>query len=235
VSAIGCVKTVNFSYKTAPCIVLMKESSNFVKSWQRITYGVFKAQLFDKEQCASMLQSIRNQSDGENPESNQPNSMQEYGLVLNDAALAAKIARFVNEQLKETIRSLFPNLPHYRFSEHHAFLTSYGEDANRDLSLHVDASHLTLNICLESDAQGTDLVFTGARCRQHVDEAPDVNPTSVQFGPGDALLHLGNQRHLVTDLTFGRRHNLIIWYRLDGEGCEHSNPWIKDHCSACQK
>lgn len=213
----------------------LKNPNNKAKSWRPIANGVFLGQLFNNEQCTSMLQAIRSQSDGDSLRKNPPNSMQEYGLVLDDQALAGQIARLANEQLKEDIRYLFPNFPHYEFSEHHAFLTSYGEDANQDLSLHVDASHLTLNICLESNVDGADLVFTGARCRQHVDEAPDKHSVSVRFRRGDALLHLGNQRHLVTPLNSGRRHNLVIWYRLDGEVCEHNNSWVKHLCPACQK
>jgi hypothetical protein len=215
--------------------VPLKNPNNKENSWQQIATGVFLAQLFNKEQCISMLQAMRDQSDGDSFRQSQPNSMQEYGLVLDDPALAGKIARLANEQLKEKIRCLFPNFPHYKFSEHYAFLTSYGEDANQDLSLHVDASHLTLNICLDSNVQGADLVFTGARCRKHVDEAPDKHPVSVRFRRGDALLHLGNQRHFVTPLNSGRRHNLVVWYRLDGEVCEHNNSWVRQLCPACQK
>ena len=213
----------------------MKEPDKEESSWSKIADGVFLAHLFNKEQCTSMLQSIRIRSGGESLRGTQPNSMQEYGMVLDDPILAGKIARLANEQLEKAIRGLFPNFPHYKFSEHYAFLTSYGKDANQDLSLHVDASHLTLNICLESNAHGADLIFTGARCRNHVDEAPDKCPASVRFKRGDALLHLGNQRHFVTPLASGRRHNLVIWYRLYGEGFEHNNPWVKRLCPACQK
>jgi hypothetical protein len=215
--------------------VIMKKTNSRAKPWQQIAQGVFLRQLFDEQQCATMLRAIKNQSDGESLGSSQPNSMQEYGVVVDEPELAGKLARLANEQLKEEIKVLFPSFPHYEFSEHYAFLTSYGEDANQDLSLHVDASHLTLNICLDSNIQGSDLVFTGSRCRQHLNDAPDRHPVSVRFERGDALLHLGNQRHFVTTLTSGRRHNLVIWYRLEGEECDHNNRWIRRPCPVCRK
>ena len=162
-------------------------SNSYDDEWRPIADGVFLAQLFNDAQCTSILKAIRSQPDGDTLRPNPPNSMQEYGWVLDDPELAGNIAKLANEQLREEIRCLFPNFPHYELSEHHAFLTSYGEDANQGLSLHVDASHLTLNICLDSDVDGTDLVFTGARCRKHVDEAPDKHPVSVRLRQGDAL------------------------------------------------
>jgi hypothetical protein len=212
-----------------------KGASSIKDPWIQITQGVFKTQFFSKEQCSSNLLAIKNQSRTENVHAGHPNSMQDYGVVVEEAALNDEISLLANKQLKDTISRLFPSFPHQNFSHHHAFLTSYGEGGNQDLSLHIDASHLTLNICLESNAEGSDLIFTGARCRQHVNSAPDKDPVSVQFKPGDAVLHLGNQRHFVSPLISGSRHNLVAWYRLEKEPYDHNNPWLTRHCPVCQR
>jgi hypothetical protein len=80
---------------------------------------------------------------------------------------------------------------------------------------------------------GADLVFTGSRCRDHLDDPPDQPPAVFTFQSGDALLHIGSQRHFVTAVDSGCRKNLVIWYRLDEERFDHSNAWIKAQCAAC--
>jgi len=205
------------------------------ESWKEIAPAVFLSPLFSKNQCDKLLQAVRSQPNREGDSAGRPNSMQDYGVVVHDPALSAKIDRLANQQLRQSIKALFPNLPHYAFADHHAFLTSYGNEANNDLSLHVDASHITLNICLDSNVQGTELVFSGTRCSRHLDAAPDKEPAFHAFRQGQALLHAGNQRHMVTPLKSGTRHNLVIWYRLQGENCDHDSSWVRQGCPVCSQ
>lgn len=203
-------------------------------SWTSLTSDVFMAPLLTKKECSGLLHAIRNQSIAKESELGSPNNMHEYGVVLSDPDLESSIDELVNIKLNKTIQQSFPSIPNNHFSSHHSFITSYGAEANHDLSLHVDASHVTLNICLHNQAQGADLVFTGTRCREHVDTLPDQPVSQFKFRPGDAVLHVGNQRHFVTDLESGVRTNLVIWMRLEGEAYDHSNPWVTARCPKCQ-
>lgn len=182
-----------------------------------------------------MLKAIEEQSTSLSGNYCHPNSMQDYGIILEDEDLSKWTGALIAKELKRPVIDLFGSLPHYEFCDHHAFLTIYGDEGNSDLSLHVDASHLTLNICLHNDAQGSELVFTGSRCRSHVDDSSDRSTTLFKFDRGDALLHLGSQRHFVTEIDSGCRKNLIIWYRLDEESIDHTNDWIKAECPACNR
>lgn len=201
--------------------------------WQKIAPDVFITSLFSPSECQVLLDAIEDQGKSLNDSFGHPNSMQAYGTIVEDRNLSRWAGELINDGLQQQIVNLFGYLPHYDFVDHHAFLTVYGKKENPDLALHVDASHITLNVCLHCDAQGSELFFTGNRCRRHVDDVSDRFPARVTFKQGDAILHAGNQRHLVTPIDSGRRKNLVIWYRLGKESVDHSNNWIKARCPAC--
>ena len=204
------------------------------RCWTTLTNDVFMSPFLSEDQCRSLLYAIKNQSGMSHKALGNPNNMHEYGVILHDPDLRSWIDELANTKLKKTIQKNFPDMPGHYFSSHHSFITTYSKDANQDLSLHVDASHITLNICLENQAQGADLVFTGTRCREHVDTLPDDPMTRLTFRAGDAVLHAGNQRHFATDLESGSRTNLVIWMRLEGEAYDHANPWVVKRCPICQ-
>ena len=120
--------------------------------WRIVAPQVFLTSLFSPEECENILQSIEQQGPTADARYDQPNSMQDYGVVLHDEALSKWAGDLVYTRINKEVAQLFNVLPHHEFSGHHAFMTVYGEDQNSDLSLHVDASHITLNICLFNDA-----------------------------------------------------------------------------------
>ena len=211
------------------------EMPNFsrVDDWHCLAPGVFTARPFSSAQCQDLLAQIMGEKAPSSVPREQPNSMHNYGMVVNNPELRAQLACLPDTWLATVIPTLFPHLPGNRFGDQHAFMVLYGEDAERDLALHVDASHITLNICLENDGHGGEINFTGARCARHVNEPPDRPSVSHRFEPGDVLLHLGNQRHHVSPLLGGRRRNLLVWYRLEGEVFDHGNSWVRSMCSTC--
>ena len=83
---------------------------------------------------------------------------------------------------------------------------------HRGLGVHADDATLTLNLCLGSTAEGAEVVFEGARCIE-----PRRGPThrEVRWSPqpGEALLHLGANRHRTGRLWRGRRRDLVVWCR----------------------
>lgn len=68
------------------------------------------------------------------------------------------------------------------------------------LRAHVDtSSRLTLNLLIESDCDGGDLIIEGKKA--------ELN------NPGDYVIYDGGyQKHEVTPITRGYRKTLIIWY-----------------------
>ncbi len=217
--------------------VLHMPKPSRLDDWRCLAPGVFTARLFSIAQCQDLLAQIAGGKVGESSFSGvpreQPNSMHDYGMVVNNPELSALLACLPDRWLATIIPALFPHLPSSRFVDQHAFMVLYGENAEQDLALHVDASHITLNICLENDAHGGEINFTGARCAKHVNEPSDRTAVSHRFEPGDVLLHVGNQRHYVSPLLGGRRRNLLVWYRLEGEAFDHGNGWVQSMCSTC--
>jgi hypothetical protein len=214
-------------------MLMINLSNGSDRCWTTLTNDVFMSPFLSEDQCRSLLYAIKNQSGMSHNALDNPNNMHEYGVILHDPDLRSWIDELANTKLKKEIQKNFPDMPGHYFSSHHSFITSYSKEANQDLSLHVDASHITLNICLENQAQGADLVFTGTRCREHVDTLPDDPMTRLTFRAGDAVLHAGNQRHFVTALKSGVRTNLVIWMRLEGEGYDHSKHWVAKRCPVC--
>jgi hypothetical protein len=213
--------------------VLDMPNPSRLEDWRCLAPGAFAARPFSSAQCQDLLAQIVAGKAFSSVPREQPNSMHNYGMVVNNPELSAQLACLPDTWLATVIPTLFPHLPGGRFGDQHAFMVFYGEDAERELALHVDASHITLNICLENDAQGGEINFTGARCARHVNEPPDRITVSHRFEPGDVLLHVGNQRHHVSPLRGGRRRNLLVWYRLETEVFDHSNSWVQSICATC--
>lgn len=158
-----------------------------------------------------------------------PNSMNRAGLQLDEIGL-----RTLSEALCTTVvaplSALFPALGAVQLGDPHGFTVRYGDGADRDLGFHADDATLTLNLCLESDAEGAAVVFEGARCLEHR-QTPHRPAERVVWSPapGEALLHLGAHRHRTLRIESGSRTNLVLWCRdearVDLGPC---GPWCGD-------
>ena len=122
--------------------------------------------------------------------------------------------------------------PRCQLTSHHAFVVSYALGKDLELGFHVDASDITLNVCLGTQFTGGELFFKGVRCNHHRQGRPTVKEDiTYSHTPGVALLHRGKHRHGAHRLTSGERHNLILWCRGDptcsSEGCTGMGcqPW----------
>ena len=158
-----------------------------------------------------------------------PNSMHGHGLILEAAQLEP-----LSEQLCGVVQALspaFPELGPVDLQDPHGFCIHYGPDADRDLGFHADDATLTLNLCLESTAEGAEVVFEGTRCIEHR-QGPTHREVHWTPQPGEALLHLGANRHRTDRLWRGRRRNLVVWCRdrarVDLGPCA---PWCEEHPS----
>lgn len=141
--------------------------------------------------------------------SHSPNSMNNYGLVLNDTPLSDFIDRLQKEYLVPLFRLLFPN--YKSIKDFHAFTIKYSHNEDYNLDPHTDDSDITFNICLSEPLKGSELVFCG-----NID-SPDHRKVSTVYKhtKGHAIIHLGKRRHCAVDIINGSRMNLVIWNRYN--------------------
>ena len=162
-----------------------------------------------------------------------PNSMNRYGVILDDLGFTPVISRIVKTVVEPMAKQVFPEVAECGLDGHHAFIVEYSPETDDRLSWHMDDAEVTLNLCLGDSFIGGDLVFRGRRCAWHRDSR--WQPSEVfQYAhePAVALIHAGTHRHEALPVTDGFRRNLIIWctsgcYR---ERTAHICPsWCPDH------
>ena len=188
---------------------------------QEVHPGIFTAQLVSKSWCRELLSELdrfdsnrRDEGDPPTP----PNSMHNYGVVLAEAGLDEAMNWLATQILSPFAVELFPDLCPQGLVAQHAFLADYAEDRDIELSLHVDQSDVTLDLCLGTDFEGGELVLEGPRCFGHLDHPPRVGERFVySHVPGTALIHAGKNRHCALPITAGRSAQLVLWGRVRSE------------------
>jgi len=143
-----------------------------------------------------------------------PNSMNRYGVMLDDLGLGPAVRWLTREVLRPLATSRYPDLGGADLDDPHAFLVEYREDGDLELDFHVDDSEVTLNLCLGDRFEGGELYFEGLRCEAHLQTGCSPSDSfSYEHVPGRALLHAGKHRHGARPIRNGQRVNLIIWCR----------------------
>lgn len=142
-----------------------------------------------------------------------PNSMHDYGVILVDIGFEKVLWELTDKVMFPLISKLYPEINSHQISEYHAFSVQYGVHGDRELGFHVDASEVTVNICLGETWKGGDLYFQGRRCALHRQEGhrPDEH-WEYRHTVGEMIVHAGKHRHGVHRLESGFRRNIIIWY-----------------------
>lgn len=159
-----------------------------------------------------------------------PNSMNHYGVVLDDVGYREALGELVMRVVRPLTRALFADFGAATLDHHHGFVVEYALDGDLDLGFHVDDSEVTVNLCLGERFEGGELYFAGTHCMRHCDApiAPEAY-REVEHAPGVALLHSGAHRHGATPLQAGVRRNLILWCRSSAWRRAHSRfvcaPW----------
>jgi hypothetical protein len=127
------------------------------------------------------------------------------------------------------LASLFyPDVGGDSLDSHHGFVVEYQPGKDVSLDFHVDASDVTLNVCLGKEFTGGELYFRGVRCGlcQQTDWLP-AEEFQIGHVPGRAILHRGRHRHGAQPITGGARYNLILWCnssRYDGRHDKTHDP-----------
>jgi len=187
---------------------------------------VYSFPLLTDDACRALAEEVANfRSSG--LEARRPNSMNNYGVVLND--IGFKSALDVLQALVAPVaRALFP-VEGQKFDDHHSFVVSYRPDQDKGLDMHTDDSDVTLNVCLGDVFTASGLTFCGTM------GAADHRQVSAcyQHVPGRAVLHLGRRRHGADDILSGHRVNLIMWnynkgYRASAAYRRRSAAYLKE-------
>lgn len=137
-----------------------------------------------------------------------PNSMNNYGLVLNELGFKPAIDGLV-ERLVAPLAVRYFGTAGQSLADQHSFTIRYEAGGDRALARHVDSSDVTLNICLEAECEGSTLSFFGVR---GTDSHRREN-VAIVHRAGQAVLHVGRHEHQANPLISGTRTNLIIWAR----------------------
>ena len=181
--------------------------------------GVYSFNAFSDDFVRIFNEEINNFYDVSERESipvRRPNSMNNYGVIVNEMGMRPLISSLQHEYLWPLSRHLFP-VEASQFDSHHSFIVRYRAEEDLGLDMHTDDSDVTFNVCLGENFTGATLSFCGmfgaSNHRQHTH--------TYHHQVGRAILHLGNRRHGADDIESGRRSNLIVWnhnhkYRASG-------------------
>ena len=128
----------------------------------RESAGVYSFELFSKAFCETFLAEVDNY-DASGLPVRRPNSMNMYGLIVNEIGMKEAITELQQEILWPVARLLFP-LQSTQFDAHHSFIVRYKSDEDPGLDMHTDDSDVTFNACLNSNFTGAGLTFCGDLC-----------------------------------------------------------------------
>jgi len=159
--------------------------------------GVFTFDLFHRAYCADLLREVEKHTPKE-----PPNSMNRYGLVLDEAGMGSICRTLLTKVVGPLVRRVYPRLGPLK--NYHGFIVSYDPKKQGSLDLHRDDSIVTLNVCLGRK-------FTGGRLVFRYDD--NGIATKIDHRIGRAVLHLGEQLHEAQSIKTGTRSNLILWCR----------------------
>jgi hypothetical protein len=169
---------------------------------------VFRCQIFSMDFCRALIDEIQNFEKSGLP-INRPNSMNNYGGVLDDIGFYKTFEELFLIYLRPILLLYFPNIAD-KIDHHHAFIVQYKLTEDLDLGFHYDDSELTLNLCLGKEFTGGELYFRGLL------EDPSSHDEKFIYNhvPGVSLFHIGKHRHGAMPITAGERYNLIIWLKV---------------------
>lgn len=165
--------------------------------------GVFTFDLLRPEFCRELLdeaEAYQTWAEANGVELSRPNSMNNYGLLLNDIGmrdwLTAVMRKFVAPLSSLYYDEIGPLRSHY------GFLVDYEVGKQRSLAEHYDTSDVTLNVCLGRPRfVGGEVVFN-----------TKFGKIAIPHKIGRAIVHKGKLLHRATPIQSGARSNLIVWY-----------------------
>lgn len=179
--------------------------------------GIYSFEIFQPLFCNQFLEEIlcyKSWCEKQNICLPKPNSMNNYGVILNDFGFEPMLNQVMLEYIKPLSTLLFKGVGGDTLDSLHAFIVEYGMDRDRSLGFHTDDSEITLNACLGKEFTEGTLYYQGLRCHgcQQTPTLPDEE-IEIDHKVGRAVLMRGQHRHGANDITSGERYNLIMWCR----------------------
>jgi len=156
--------------------------------------GVFVFRALTPSYCEQLLKEI------EKHDSVAPNSMNKYGLVLQEVGLGGLCAQILTRLVNPLTRRFYPRIGN--MYNYHGFIVHYDPRKQRSLDVHHDESDVTLNVCLGRK-------FTGGKLLFRDDDGKIL--AKIDHKVGQAVLHLGTHLHQAQNIRTGTRSNLILW------------------------
>ena len=156
--------------------------------------GVFTFNAFSRTFCNHVLSEV------DQCESEPPNSMNKYGVVLKDVGMGSLCEHLLKTIVNPLVRRFYPSIGILK--RYHGFIVNYDPKKQSSLDLHHDDSIVTLNVCLGRTFTAGDLVFRD-------DEGKLL--ARIEHSVGKAVLHLGSHLHQAQGIRTGKRSNLILW------------------------
>ena len=177
---------------------------------KKLTDDVFFFKCMKPSACDDIVEIIKKyETETSSSNRRQPNSMNKYGLVLNEINGVRRICDHFQKKIIQPIaRKLFAYALNNRSLDgHHTFTVRYKKGEDRGLDMHTDDSDITFNICLKAASGGSELQFCG-----DISE-PTHRKESIRFvhKKGYAVMHYGSRRHGALDIDKGERINIIMW------------------------
>ena len=170
-----------------------------------LTDGVYSFPMFSSEMCNKIISESEDYAESKLPIS-RPNSMNNYGLVVNGIGMEGFIDAMQRDVLQPIASVLFP-IEGCNFDGHHSFLVRYKAGEDLGLDIHTDDSDVTFNICLGKEFTGSGLTVCGMM------GSSEHRQFSYNYihKIGHCIVHRGRHRHGADDIKTGERINLIIW------------------------
>jgi hypothetical protein len=169
--------------------------------------GVFSFPLFSTEYAELLVAEIERFETSGLPV-RRPNSMNRYGVVVNEIGLERMIDSLQTRVLSPISEALFPSQGGGCLDGHHSFIVRYKQGEDLGLDMHTDDSDVTFNVCLGKEGfTAAGLTFCGVLGGESHRKLSLVCKQVV----GRCVVHLGAHRHGADDIGMGERLNLIVW------------------------
>jgi len=187
--------------------------------------GVVSFPLFTDEFCEKLLAEVEHYN-GRGLPARPPNSMNQFGLVLNDVGLRPLFSKLLRRVLRPFGARLFGDAGDRAsavggadhsgqdwggssLDDHHTFVVRYAPDDDAHLDMHIDECDVTFNISLSAsgDFEGNSLTF----CGMHDSLDHRTLSHTYRHSRGRCVAHSGKRRHGALDITGGKRASLVVW------------------------
>ena len=91
-----------------------------------------------------------------------PNSMNNYGTVLDSFGFSPFLQQLMLKYIQPFSSLMYPEVGGATLDSHHGFIVEYKVGKDVALDFHVDASDVTLNVCLGKEFTGGTLFSVGS-------------------------------------------------------------------------